>query len=53
MPRDYYEVLNVPRDASLEEIKAAYRRLAREYHPDVRKDLILHPCGSIRPQPLE
>ncbi|MDR5676406.1 MAG: molecular chaperone DnaJ [Armatimonadota bacterium] len=38
MPRDYYEVLNVPRDASLEEIKAAYRRLAREYHPDVRKD---------------
>lgn len=38
MARDYYEILNVPRDASLEDIKAAYRRLAREYHPDVRKD---------------
>jgi molecular chaperone DnaJ len=38
MARDYYQILNVPRDASLEEIKAAYRRLAREYHPDVRKD---------------
>ncbi len=38
MARDYYEVLNVPRDASLEEIKQAYRRLAREYHPDVRRD---------------
>jgi molecular chaperone DnaJ len=36
--RDYYEILGVDRNASQEEIKRAFRRLVREYHPDVRKD---------------
>jgi curved DNA-binding protein len=34
MPRDYYEILKVKRDASADEIKRAHRKLARQYHPD-------------------
>jgi DnaJ-class molecular chaperone len=35
VPRDYYEVLGVARDANRAEVKTAFRRLARELHPDV------------------
>lgn len=35
--QDYYEALELPRDASEDEIRQAYRRLARRYHPDVNK----------------
>ena len=37
-PRDFYEILGVPRTANQKEIQRAYRKLARTYHPDVNKD---------------
>jgi molecular chaperone DnaJ len=36
--RDYYEVLGLHKGASIDEVKAAYKRLAKKYHPDVSKE---------------
>src|SRR5512144_1036037 len=36
--RDYYEILGIGRNANNDEIKAAFRKLARQYHPDVNKE---------------
>jgi curved DNA-binding protein len=36
--QDYYQILGVPRDADVKDVKKAYRKLARQFHPDVNKD---------------
>lgn len=36
LEKDYYNILEIPSSATPEEVKAAYRDLAKKYHPDVR-----------------
>src|SRR5258708_5475413 len=36
--KDYYQILGVPRDADADQVKKAFRKLARKYHPDVSKE---------------
>ena len=38
MNKDYYEILGVSKDASQDEIKSAFRKLAKKYHPDINKE---------------
>ena len=58
MPKNYYIILGIPANSSQEDIKAAYRRLAKEYHPDYFGEsnapfLVLQEAYSVLSDPLQ
>lgn len=48
--KDYYQIPGVPREAGADEIKKAFRRLARKYHPDVSKEAVDELRNELRPR---
>jgi len=51
--KDYYKILGVEPTADDKAIKAAYRKLARKYHPDVSKEKTPKPSSRTRPKPMK
>ena len=44
--KDYYKTLGINRNATQDEVKKAYRKLARQYHPDISKESGAEPKGG-------
>jgi curved DNA-binding protein len=47
--KDYYTILGVARDATQDQIKQAYRKVARKFHPDVSKESVMPRANSRMP----
>ena len=42
--KDYYKILGIPETASTDDVKRAFRKLAKQYHPDINKNLPKQHC---------